>query len=113
MGAATLVSVEEYLALPEREGGYEYDEGVVIEMPTHTVENAEIQGNAFITLGSLVRAAKLDFMVLTTGFWLGDTVERIPDISLVRPRRLAAMEKRHGSRCGAPDIAIEVVSPSE
>jgi hypothetical protein len=54
MAIATSLSLEEYLALPQKEGvSFEYDEGRVIEVPAHSLENAELQ----MTVGELLRAA--------------------------------------------------------
>ena len=114
MATATLVSLEEYLALPVREGGYEYDEGRVIEVPTQTRPNAKIQLEVGRLLGNFIHEAGLDIDILgPTGYWLTPTVERIPDVSLIRNTKAAAMEVFHGSLRGAPDAAIEIVSPSE
>ena len=112
MATATLLSVEEYLALPPKEGvSYEYDEGRVIEVPSHSLENAEIQAR---TIGKFLEAMHGDFIVAgPTGFWLTPQVERIPDVCVLGRDKAASMEVFHGSRRGAPDLAIEIVSPKE
>jgi Uma2 family endonuclease len=112
MATATLLSLEEYLALPAQEGvPYEYDEGRVIEVPAHSLENAEIQAR---TIAKLLEVAPGDFIVAgPTGFWLTPQVERIPDVCLIRRDKAASMEVLRGSRRGAPDLAIEIISPNE
>jgi Uma2 family endonuclease len=114
MGVTTLLSLEEYLALPVPERGSEYDEGRVIELPAHSKMNADVQANVIISMGNFIRASGLDIDISgPTGYWLTPNVERVPDVSLIRGARVAAMEAFHGSLRGAPDVAIEVVSPSE
>jgi Uma2 family endonuclease len=115
MATATLVSLEEYLALPVQEGvSYEYDAGRVIEVPAHNLENAEIQMLAGELFRAAARSAGVDFIVAgPTGFWLNPTVERIPDVCVIRREKGASMEVFHGSRRGAPDLALEIVSPND
>jgi Uma2 family endonuclease len=115
MAAGTLLSVDDYLTLPRKEGlAYEYDEGRVVEVPAQNLENAEIQ----MILGGLLRAWAAatggEFIVAgPTGFWLTPEVERIPDVSVIRRQRAASLEPFHGSLRGAPDVAIEIISPSD
>ena len=103
MGATTSVSLEEYLALPLSDGGSEYDEGRVVELPAPTLRDAEIQSEVIYSLGAFVRTAGLDHIIAgPTGYWLTPNVERIP--SLIRRTKVAALEVFHGSLCGAPDV---------
>jgi len=115
MATATLVALEEYLALPVKEGvSYEYDDGRVIEVPAHSLQNAAIQLKAGRLVGNFVDTAGLDFIVAgPTGFWLTPTVERLPDVCALRRDKAASMEVFRGSRRGAPDLAIEIVSRNE
>jgi len=115
MATATLISLEEYLALPLKEDvSYEYDEGRVIEVPTHNVDSARIQARAIVVLDKHLEESRgALFVTGPTGFWLNAQVERIPDVCVLRADKLAAMEVFHGSRRGAPDLAIEIVSPNE
>jgi Uma2 family endonuclease len=112
MATQTLISLEDYLALPVKEGvSYEYDEGRVIEMPAHSLENAKIQARTIMVLGTRLEELQADFFVAgPTGFWLTPEVERIPDACVIRYDKAESMEVFHGSRRGAPDLAIEIVS---
>ncbi|SPF52177.1 conserved hypothetical protein [Candidatus Sulfopaludibacter sp. SbA4] len=113
---ASVLSIEEYLTLPvpENRVGYEYDDGKVIEVPAHNLENAKIQSKVIRLFGSFLDTARLDIDVLCpTGYWLSPNVERVPDVSLLSAAKAAAMEVFHGSLRGAPDAAIEIVSPNE
>jgi len=112
MAAGTLLSVDDYLTLPRKEGlAYEYDDGRVVEVPAHSLENAEIQARV---IGRLLQLLGAGFIVAgPTGFWLTPEVERIPDVSVIRRQRAASLEPFHGSLRGAPDVAIEIISPSD
>src|SRR5262245_57281829 len=114
MATTTLISVEEYVTLPVRERGHEYDEGRVIELSAQSIENAEIQSKVVRLLGNFIDDAGIDMIVAgPTGFWLTPQVERIPDACLIVRAKARTMEKFHGSLRGAPDVAIEIISPSE
>lgn len=116
MATAALLSLEEYLALPVREGviGYEYDEGRVIEVSGPNLEHAEVQIAIGTLLRLFVRTADLDLIVGgSAGFWLAPNVERFPDVCVVGRKRAATMERFHGSLRGAPDVAIEIISPND
>ena len=115
MAAATLLSVDDYVTLPRKEGvSFEYDEGRVIEVPVHNLENAEIQMIVGELLRAWVRTAGDPFVVAgPTGFWLTPQVERIPDVCVLRRDKAASMEVFHGSRRGGPDLAIEIISRSD
>jgi len=111
----TLVTFEEYAQLPEQEGVWrELDEGVVVEMGFPSIEHGVVQGNTFSSLKQAVRQVGADFVVSqNAGFRLTENTDRGPDVCLVRRTRLAGMEVVWGSHAGAPDLAVEVVSPSE
>lgn len=112
MAAGTLLSVDEYLALPHKEGlAYEYDEGRLVEVPAQSLENAEIQARV---IGRLLEAFGSEFIVAgPTGFWLTPEVERVPDVCVLRRDRAATLECFHGSLRGAPEVAVEIISPSD
>jgi len=111
----TLVTFEEYAQLPEQEGVWrELDEGVVVEMGFPSIEHGVVQLNAAAALKSAARQVGADFVVSqNAGFRLTENTDRGPDVCLVRRTRLAGMEVVWGSQVGAPDLTVEVVSPSE
>ena len=115
MAIQTLISLEDYLALPVKEGvSYEYDEGRVIEVPTHSLENGEIEMIVGELFRAWVRRSGIDLIVAgSAGFWLTPEVERIPDVCVIRRNRAESMEVFHGSLRGAPDLAIEIVSKND
>jgi len=112
----TLMSYEEYADLPEEEGVFrELDEGVLIEMPQPSHAHGRIQGNAFVVLSTYDKKTGSDFVISQNpGFKLAPNIGRGPDVCLVRRASFKAMERvRGGSRQGAPDLAVEVVSESD
>ncbi len=115
MATQTLISLEDYVALPVKDGvSYEYDEGRVMEVPTHSLENAKIQARTIMVLGRRLEELQADFFVAgPTGFWLTPDVERIPDVCLLRRDKAESMEVFHGSLRGAPDLAIEIISKND
>lgn len=112
---ATLVSVEEFLALPDQPGvSREYDEGAVIEMAQPSFPHGTVQGTVFRFLANHLDATGGDFVLsLVPGFWLTPEVLRAPDVCMVRRDKLEKMEAFRGDLRGCPDLAVEVVSPSE
>jgi len=89
--------------------------GRVVEMPLHGFEHGEIAGRVFGHLHEHVGRSGNGKVVADVGFVLsipGDP-ERVrgPDIAYVSEKRL--LEHRvPGFFMGAPDLAVEVISPS-
>jgi Uma2 family endonuclease len=109
-----LVTADELERMPEDDFRYELVRGRLIRMspvaPRH--------GNTTMTMGAIlwqhVRSKHLGQVWTEVGFRLAsspDTV-RAPDIAFVRKDRLPARDAR-GFYRGAPDLAIEVLSPDD
>jgi len=60
-----------------------------------------------------VVAGQLGAVILAAGYRLGENTVRIPSVSLVFSERLAAVGRPVGFWPGAPDLAVEVISPDE
>jgi Uma2 family endonuclease len=110
----TLLSFEEFAALPEEEGVWlELDEGVVIEMPAASFPHGSIQANVAAELVAWRRRTGADIRVsLSAAFRLAPRTVRLPDVCLIRNSTYESMEKTRGVLQGAPDLAVEVISPS-
>ncbi len=101
--------------LPDQESvRRELDEGMLI------LDANPIFGHGATTLelAALLLAHRdqwgLDFVISTnTGFRLAPDTVRAPDLCLIHTTRLQAMRVERGVLVGAPDLAVEVVSPSE
>ncbi len=115
MATQTLTTFDEFLALPEQEGVVrELDEGVVIEMPGASLPHGVVQVTAGRLLESHVIQTGAQFHVsANTPFRLAPDTVRIPDVCLVRISSYRAMDMVRGVPRGAPDLAVEVVSPND
>jgi Uma2 family endonuclease len=115
MGAvASQLTLEQFQHLPDRPGRQELNAGALVEMPPPFYLHARVL-HAF--LFRLYEGAKADGRFLVhaeTAYILAQDppTVRVPDISLVAAERLQAVD-RNSYIVGAPELAIEVVSPSE
>ena len=111
----TLLSFDQFMDLPDQEGVLrELDEGALIEMANPSFGHGQVIVELAALLRNFLDQSGLEFRTSTnTGFHLGPDTVRAPDLCLVRASRLEAMPVRRGARVGAPDLAVEVVSPSE
>jgi Uma2 family endonuclease len=111
-----LMTAEELLQLPDDGQRHELVRGKLRTMPPgsweHGCESIEIAASLapHARRNRLGRVAGAD-----TGFWLTrdpDTV-RAPDVAFVRRDRLPEGPARQGYFDGAPDLAVEVISPND
>ncbi len=110
-----LLTAEDLYRLPEDGRRHELIDGrlVVSESPGWT--HGGIAAQVAAALIPYVRARRLGQVVVESGYVLArrpDTV-RGPDVSFVRADRLPAREVAHRFYEGAPDLAIEIVSPDD
>ena len=113
----TLMTAAELLAM--REDGFHRRElvmGELIIMPPAGYEHGVIGFDFGAELRQFVKANDLGRVSNSyTGFIIGtdpDTV-RAPDVSFVRKERIPADGLPKGFFPGAPDLAVEVISPSD
>ena len=117
-GAFATISAEELLKLPGGEGKrYELIEGRLQVMCAAGFEHGRVAATASWLLSTHVRATRLgQTLGAETGFILArdpDTV-RAPDAAFVSHARVDAVGPTLGFwPGGAPDLAIEVVSPED
>ena len=114
MSAKTLISIAEFDRLVEPdELRYELDEGELIEMarprPRHNriVRNFDRPLLAYLATNPIGEILTSDYL-----FVLGPTIKRAPDLSFLRTERLSEIDPDNDIQ-GAPDLAIEVLSPSD
>lgn len=110
------VTAEELLRLPRGREDYELIRGEVRKMVPPGGEHAGIEATIAIILGAFVRQHGLG-RVLTgdPGFIVArspDTV-RGPDVAFIRTGRPAAVTLPKGFITEPPDLAVEVVSPTD
>jgi len=90
----------------------ELDEGELITMPFSSLDHGYCAGN----ITNLLHYAKEHRLGRVygggTGFRLRDDTVRAPDVAFVRRERIESVHRR-GFGSGAPDLAVEVFSPSD
>jgi len=110
------MTADELLAMPDDGYRYELVEGELRRMSPAGDEHGQVGMELAIPLGSHVKKNKLGKLYLAeTGFLIRtnpDTV-RAPDIAFVRMERIKQTPGIKGYRVGAPDLAVEVVSPGD
>ena len=111
-----LVTAEELERMPQNDAHVELVKGEIVKMPPAGHEHGEIAGAIFAAIHTFVRQHKLGKVYAAeTGFILSrdpDTV-RAPDAAFVSAERAAQQKRREGFFDGAPDLAVEVVSPED
>ena len=91
--------------------GYEYVQGELIQMPATSVEHGLVGANVFLHLGPYVHTHQLGAVFFAeTGFRVGDRVLK-PDIAFLSTGRIP--EERRTASPVPPDLAVEVVSPTD
>ncbi|MDX1980550.1 MAG: Uma2 family endonuclease [Bryobacteraceae bacterium] len=115
MAVETLVSLDDFLELPDAPGiTRELLHGRLIEMPAPALLHAAIQAGIAWILRSITERSFSHFIVAThSGFLLNDESVQAPDVFLLDRERQRTMETYRGALRGAPDLAVEIISPSE
>ena len=117
MSATTqLMTAEELIKLPSGKFRYELVKGELITMSPSGSEHGATVINLTLSLGVHVKTNNLGVVFgAETGFKLAsnpDTV-RAPDIAFVRRERIPQTGIPKSYWPGAPDLAVEVVSPGD
>jgi Uma2 family endonuclease len=114
--AERLLSTEDLLALPD-DGEHEYElvRGRLVPMPPPDWRSSAVAANIMIEIGAFVKQHKLGVCLGADGGFIlernPDTV-RIPDCSFVRAERVQREAPARGIWPAAPDLAVEVLSPT-
>ncbi len=89
---------------------FELIDGVIVEMPAPSPLHAYISDEIFVAVRAFVRLHNLGHVFSdSVSYTLSDTIELIPDVSFVSYARQPDLPQRFMI---APDLAVEVVSPS-
>jgi Uma2 family endonuclease len=116
MSTKTLMSAEELLALPDDHMRHELIEGELTTMTPAGYEHGRVAFRVAVLLGQFLAKNPIgDAFAAETGFWIGsdpDTV-RAPDLAFVSRERVPEVRAARGFGRGAPDFAVEVISPDD
>jgi Uma2 family endonuclease len=104
-------TVDEWLQA-ELEPRCELQNGILIPMASPTRQHQEIVLTTAYALRRHVRAGRLGVVLMEVDVALPDGSGVIPDICFVRAERESEVLTPSGKVRGAPDLAVEVVSPS-
>lgn len=114
MSTKTLISVAEFDRLVEPDDlRYELDEGELIEMTRPRVgHNRVVMKLTRVLLQYLQKNPAGELFSSDNLFVLGPTTKRAPDLSYILAERASKIDPAKDIQ-GAPDLAIEVLSPSD
>ena len=111
-----MMTADELLRLPADHRRHELVAGFMVTEPPASFRHGDIAAELFRRLIEFVRTEDLGRVVSTeTGFLLApdpDTV-RAPDVAFVSKSKIERAGAFRGFFPGPPDLAVEVVSPSE
>ncbi|HMO64424.1 MAG TPA: Uma2 family endonuclease [Verrucomicrobiota bacterium] len=104
---------QEIQALPDDGYNHEIVDGELVMSPKNNWQHGDICARLLSAMHAHVRAHRLGAVFdSSTRFWVANRNCRAPDISFVARERLLGLDRR--APCfiqGAPDLAVEVLSP--
>ena len=113
---ARLMTAEEMFDMPDDGFSYELVRGELVKLMGTGLEHAYIADNCYWNLGAYIRRNNLGRVFSSQLSYIlardPDTV-RIPDLGFIRRERLNTVGVIQGYFPGAPDLAIEVISPND
>lgn len=103
----------EIQALPDDGYNHEIVDGELVMSPKNNWQHGDICARLLSALHAHVRKHRLGAVFdSSTGFWMANRNCRAPDISFVARERLRGLDRRAPAFIqGAPDLAVEVLSP--
>ncbi len=109
------VRAEDLAAMGE-DAAFELDEGALVPLPPAGFLHGEVVSNVHDVIKRHVRRHRLGTVLAAeTGFVLqrGPDTLRAPDVAFVARDRLEQVRRGGGFGEGAPDLAVEVISPDD
>ena len=110
------MTADELLRKPDDGFRYELIRGELVKMPPSGQEHGDLAARVLVSLGQHVQTKRLGKVYAAeTGFKLASNPDhvRAPDAAFVRRERLEQLGEVEGFWPGAPDLVVEVVSPSD
>ncbi len=114
--ANKLMTAEELERVPDDGYQYELIEGVVHRMAPASFEPSSLAARVLTRIGSYVEEGGLGEVTgADGGYVLGRDPDTVlaPDVAFVRAERVPSPEERQHFALVAPDLVVEVVSPSD
>jgi Uma2 family endonuclease len=115
MDATTIMTIDQLMCSDLADERVELIAGVVYRMTPAGGTHGLVCSNVVVTLGQYVRARSLGALFTPdTGFLLkrGPDTLRCPDVAFVSAQRLADYGVGPGMMTAPPDLAVEILSPS-
>jgi Uma2 family endonuclease len=114
MATTATMTLEALERLPEDECG-EVIRGEMLPVSPVGIDHSDVAGDVLVTLKLWVRARNLGLVGGEIGFALSRDPLTVlaPDVAFIRVERVPSGRERQRFFNGAPDLAVEVVSPSE
>jgi Uma2 family endonuclease len=115
MPTIATMSGAQFDALPYEEGRrWELLEGELMEVPSPTPEHQIIVTNILLAIRIYLQTHREGCLALPdVEFALSQDVRLRPDVCLLLPEKARQLDRKRVPIPGAPDLAIEVISPSE
>ena len=115
MATTAVMSGLQFDALPYEEGRrWELLEGDLIEVPSPTLRHRKIVFALQAALNNHLRERKIEGIVSAdVEFALAADIRLRPDVCVLLPEKAGQLDEDRSPIPGAPDLAIEVISPSE
>lgn len=113
MGTKTLLTAAEleHTPKPMEGGGYELDEGELVQVSPNSFQQSELIQRIYLILRSWLRGRGLGRVAADTWFELAPHVVRAPDVAFIPADRLAGLDPRHALKV-LPALVVEVLGPS-
>lgn len=113
MATKTLLTIAEFDQLSQVEGvRYELDHGELVAMTEPMPRHNLVRDKIARLLGDFADERQLGTVFTETGYELSPGTVRIPDVSFVLLERMRGLDLDRRIQ-GAPELAIEVVSPTD
>ncbi|CAN5664225.1 Uma2 family endonuclease [soil metagenome] len=109
-------TIQDMQALPDDGHRYDLIRGEIIQLAPATGEHGAIAGEIARLIGNVARPERRGRVYTAeAGFVLAHDPDVLlcPDVSFVRSSRLGPLDEQRGFLDLAPDLAVEVLSPSE
>ena len=112
----TLATADELFMMPDDGFRYELVKGEVRRMPPAGSEHGAVAAHVAAVIAQFVKADGLGVVFgAETGFKIASDPDsvRAPDLAFVRRERIPEVGVPRGFWPGAPDLAVEVISPGD